>query len=85
MEDAFSHLIRDEPGLLIPILAIVFGCGIAIIAIIMQGFTRMSVGSDIEKSRRELAAYVAEGAMTPDDARKLLDAGPRAASKKCKL
>lgn len=28
-----------------------------------------------ERSRREIAAYVAEGSMTPDDAERLLSAG----------
>ncbi len=31
----------------------------------------------VEQSRRELAAYVAEGSMTPDDAERLLNSGPR--------
>lgn len=29
-----------------------------------------------EQSRREIAAYVAEGSMSPDDAERLLQAGP---------
>ena len=30
-----------------------------------------------EQTRREVAAYVAEGSMSADDAAKILDAGPR--------
>ena len=36
---------------------------------------RMVVSSNVEKSRREIAAYIAEGSMTPEDGERLLKAG----------
>jgi hypothetical protein len=35
-----------------------------------------------EESRREIAAYVAEGSMTPEDAERLIAAGGKAESRK---
>jgi hypothetical protein len=50
-------------------LAIIFGLG-----------RKIAETKEREKSRREIAAYVAEGSMTPDDAERLLE--PRSAEKK---
>ncbi|MBX3322187.1 MAG: hypothetical protein KF757_04275 [Phycisphaeraceae bacterium] len=61
---------------------------IALIAIVggLLFVTMLSLGGlvksvlarrQVEQSRREIAAYVAEGSMTPDDAERLLNSGPR--------
>ncbi len=63
----------------IPIVAIVGGLLIAAIAIISGVVRSMSRRRHIEDSRRELAAYVAEGSMTTDDAERLLTAEPKSA------
>lgn len=64
-------------ALLIPIIA-VSGTFLMIIVGIIAGAARRSVETRArEESRREIAAYVAEGSITPDDAAKLLDAGKR--------
>jgi hypothetical protein len=62
---------------LIPIFGISFGCLIAIVAIGGGISQRKHERRQLEQSRRELAAYVAEGSMTPDDAVRLLNAGPQ--------
>ena len=59
----------------IPILAISLGCGIAVIASVFGTVKEMVVKSNREKTRREVAAYVAEGSMTPEDAERILTAG----------
>ncbi|MBT8485384.1 MAG: hypothetical protein HKO59_03355 [Phycisphaerales bacterium] len=50
------------------IVAIVFGT-------ISAAFTKVVVSRDRERSRRELAAYVAEGTLDADKAVALMDAG----------
>lgn len=58
----------DEIG----VLAVGGGLMIAVIGIVSSAVHRTIVGRQRELSRREIAAYVAEGSMTPDDAAKLL-------------
>ncbi len=62
-------------GEVVPIVAISMGCGIAIIAIIFGSVRSMVINSNREKTRREVAAYVAEGSITPEDAERILTAG----------
>lgn len=61
---------------LIPLLAIVGGCSIAIVAIFFSMIKSIVVGRALEQTRREVAAYVAEGSMSPDDAERILKASP---------
>lgn len=72
-----SEVINEllSSGTIIPVLAIVLGCTIAIVAIISGTASKVAVTKAREKSRRELAAYVAEGTMAPDDAVALMNAG----------
>jgi hypothetical protein len=60
------------PAELIPIIAIAGGLGIAALAIIAGLIKTTSHRRHFEESRREIAAYVAEGSITPDDAQRLL-------------
>lgn len=59
------------------VMAILFGGGIvvAVVAIITEAIRKMWQTKAREESRREIAAYVAEGSISPDDAAKLLAAG----------
>lgn len=59
---------------MIPIIAIIAGCSVAGIAIIFGCLQAISSRKQREQSRREIAAYVAEGSMTPEDAEKILRA-----------
>lgn len=52
------------------------GGTIAVIAIITSAAVRISREAFRERSRREIAAYIAEGSMTPEDGRRLMAAGP---------
>jgi hypothetical protein len=60
---------------IIPILAIGGGLVFAVIATIVGAIRAVALGRAREQSRREVAAYVAEGTMSPDDAAKILSAG----------
>ncbi len=46
-----------------------------IVSTIVGGVTRIHRTRQREESRREIAAYIAEGSMTPDDAERILEAG----------
>lgn len=48
---------------------------IAIAAIIAGAIQNVKIAKAKEESRREIAAYIAEGSISADDGRKLLDAG----------
>jgi hypothetical protein len=61
-------------GTLIPLVAIVGGLSVGIIAIVAGTISSISNRKQREESRREIAAYVAEGSMSPDDAATLLSA-----------
>lgn len=59
---------------LIPIVAIGGGIGIAIISIIFGAIRRALQTKYREQTRREIAAYVAEGSMSAEDGAKLIAA-----------
>ena len=56
----------------------IFGIGgiVAVVAIVFGSIRRISMNAEREKTRREIAAYVAEGSMTPEDGARLLSASP---------
>ncbi len=66
------------PRDVIPIVAISFGGLIAIVAVIGSLIKGAIVGQARERSRREIAAYIAEGSMTADEGERLLQAGTAA-------
>jgi hypothetical protein len=74
MEDIL-HTITSDEDKFIPL--IIFGAGtiIAVVAIVFNTVKSMVVNSNVEKSRREIAAYIAEGSMSPEDGERLLSAG----------
>ncbi len=53
------------------------GGAVFVVWIIMATVQGMVKRSAIEQSRREIAAYVAEGSLTPADAERLLTAEPK--------
>lgn len=61
--------------LIIPLAAIACGTIIAVVAITFSILRTILVSRAREQSRRELAAYVAEGTLDPDKAAALLEAG----------
>ncbi|MEE9130911.1 MAG: hypothetical protein V3T84_12905 [Phycisphaerales bacterium] len=69
----FDRLI--DSGMVIPLVAIVLGCGTGMVAIIATAITRTTTSRHREQTRREIAAYVAEGTISPQDAVVMLNAG----------
>ena len=59
----------------IPLAAIIFGCGALMVCSIGSAVSRVLVARGKERTKRELAAYVAEGTLDPDKAAAILDAG----------
>lgn len=59
------------------VMGIIFGVGgvVAVIAIVFDTMQKVLTTRQREQTRREVAAYVAEGSMTPDDAERILRAG----------
>ena len=58
-----------------PIGLFVIGGTIAIVAIVFGSITKIIVSRGKERTRREIAAYVAEGSIDPDKAVAMLNAG----------
>jgi pyrroline-5-carboxylate reductase len=65
-----TRLVVDEEHL--KAIVIIGGFGIAFVAIITNAIRSTVSTRAREQSRREIAAYVAEGSISPDDAAKLL-------------
>ncbi|MCH7848790.1 MAG: hypothetical protein IIB53_10555 [Planctomycetes bacterium] len=59
----------------IPLAAIIFGCGVWTVSAISCAVSKVLVARGQERTRRELAAYVAEGTLHPDQAVAMLNAG----------
>ncbi|MFG0282782.1 MAG: hypothetical protein ACF8R7_00020 [Phycisphaerales bacterium JB039] len=62
-------------GMLIPLAGMAGGFIIAIVAITMCAAKSIARSRAQEASRREIAAYIAEGSMTPEEGARLLEAG----------
>jgi hypothetical protein len=69
---------------IIPIVAIVGGLSVAVVAIVGKMIGGIHRTRQREESRREIAAYIAEGSMTPEDGMELLQAGAKD-DRKCGL
>lgn len=68
-------------GEVVVIMAIGGGVLIALVAIGTEAARDLSRTKEREQSRREIAAYVAEGNMTADEGERLMNAGQRARKK----
>ncbi|MBL0926107.1 MAG: hypothetical protein IBJ11_00445 [Phycisphaerales bacterium] len=62
-------------NIVLPAIAIGGGLLVAIVAIVFSAVSAMVRSSNRERTRREIAAYVAEGTMTPEEGERLLKAG----------
>ncbi len=72
----------DEIQMVIPIVGIVFGCTGWFISIIVNGVRDAKAVRHREESRREIAAYIAEGSMTAEQGERLMQAGEKPSGKK---
>ena len=73
MDPTLQHVLNED--LLIPIAFITLGSLTAIIWIISATIHAVAVARAREQTKRELAAYVAEGSLDPDKAVALINAG----------
>jgi len=70
MESIIEQFISNE-DVYIPTL---IASGIVLIVLI-KSFARIVTGVATERTRREIAAYIAEGSMTPEQGERLLASG----------
>jgi hypothetical protein len=66
--------IDDE---VVAVIAVVGGVSVAVIWVIAATIDSVFKTKSREQTRREIAAYVAEGTMTPEDAARILEAGKK--------
>lgn len=72
MESIIQQLIdKDEILFILAITTMV------VLIVSIKAFTRMIARLANERTRREIAAYIAEGSMTPEQGERLLAAGRR--------
>ncbi len=74
-----EDVLAEDPELLIPIIVVGGGLVVAVIAILTCTMKTLFHTKESERSRREIAAYIAEGSMTPDEGERLLNAGKKKA------
>ncbi len=60
----------------VPVIAIVGTAVVAVVAIVIVNLRMMMSSRAMEQTRREIAAYVAEGTISPEEAERLRKAGP---------
>ena len=72
--DRVIHEVISSP-FSIPLAAIILGCAALMVCGIGCAVSKVFVGRGQEQTRRELAAYVAEGTLDPDQAVAILNAG----------
>ena len=72
MMATLTNMGADE---LIKLVAVGGGMALGALWIVFASIKGIARSRAQEESRRELAAYVAEGSMTPEDAERLLKAG----------
>ena len=80
-----SHVLTlgtDVEGI-VKLVAVGGGIACAALWIVFTAVKAMVIGKAREDTRREVAAYVAEGSMTPDDAAKIIEAGKKADKGSC--
>lgn len=58
-----------------PVVIFTVGGMVAVVAIVAGSITSVTVNRSRERTKREIAAYVAEGSLDPDKAVEMLKAG----------
>lgn len=62
-------------GSLVAVIAVSGGMLIALVSVIASAVSRTSQAKAREQTKREVAAYVAEGSMSPEQAQQILASG----------
>lgn len=76
MDSFFNNLVENNQ--VIPVVAIVGGLLFVTVSAVFGSIRSMVVGKAREQTKRELAAYVAEGTISADKAVEILNAGGKA-------
>lgn len=66
-----------DGGELIAVIAVVMGSLIALISVVVGGIQSVFRTRQREQSRREIAAYIAEGSMSAQEGERLMAAGEK--------
>jgi len=69
--------LADIQGEMIPIIAIGGAFAVAITVVVFNTIARICRSRDVERSRREISAYIAEGSISPDEGEQMMNAGPK--------
>lgn len=72
-----ENLLQDEPWMLVPLAAILCGVMCALTGMITCTIKGVVQSREFEKSRREIAAYISEGSISPEDGERLLNVKPK--------
>jgi hypothetical protein len=84
MGDAFQNITSNSDSFVMFLIFVVgggIGGLVALTAIVLGTRQNVRIAQEQENSRREIAAYIAEGSMTPEDGERLLQAGNKELSK----
>lgn len=73
MESVIQELIRNEETLFMVLIA-----GTVIVCSAFSAVTKIATGMARERTRREIAAYIAEGSMSPEQGERILNSRNRA-------
>ena len=70
MQDIIQQILDHDEYFMVLVIA-----GSITVVSVVKAFTRMIARISQERTRREVAAYIAEGSMTPEQGERLLAAG----------
>ncbi len=77
--------LAQDVGDIVPIVALSVGGLVALTAIVVTSLRWWLESKERERSRREIAAYVAEGSISPEEGERLIAAGRENGSDDCFL
>lgn len=78
MQNILELIVEQEEMFMISVIAIM-----VVLIVSIKAFTRMISNLATERTRREIAAYIAEGSMTPEQGEKLLASGSKSGRGGC--
>ncbi len=75
MQSIVTEILQDEDKMLL-----VLGAGVIALWLLLRVFSGVLTTMARERTKREIAAYIAEGSMTPEQGERLIKAGKRGRS-----
>ena len=77
-QELIAEIIRDEDKLFL-----VLGVALVLVLCAMSMLTKTFTAIAAERTKRDIAAYIAEGTMSPEQGERLVKAGKRSKSSWC--